>query len=130
MRLTGVIGGKRLRPIVVDTTTKAGGTAFHSELYDSIRNYVLNANDSSNNAKGLTPAGTPVQPRPAYVFNFPGGNVGGPVLFPHTNFNKNRDKLFFFAGYEYFYQSLVTSTITAVVPTAAMRGGDFSAAGP
>jgi len=26
--------------------------------------------------------------------------VGGPVLVPGTNFNRNRDKLFFFGGFE------------------------------
>jgi hypothetical protein len=115
-------------PVVINTTTKAGGTQFHGELYDSIRNYVLNANDSSNNARGVRPDGSLVAPRPQNVFNFPGGNVGGPVLIPGTKFNRSRDKLFFFSGFEYFYQSLVTSTITAVVPTAAMRAGDFSQA--
>ena len=113
-------------PVVINTTTKAGGTQFHGEFYDSIRNYNLNANDSSSNARGRRSDGSLVQPRPQNVFSFPGGNIGGPVLIPGTKFNRNRDKLFFFSGFEYFYQSLVTSTITAVVPTAAMRAGDFS----
>jgi hypothetical protein len=113
-------------PVVINTTTKAGGTQFHGELYDSIRNFNLNANDSANNAKGARQDGSPVAPRPQNVFNFPGGNIGGPVLIPGTRFNRNRDKLFFFSGFEYFYQSLNTATITAVVPTAAMRAGDFS----
>jgi hypothetical protein len=115
-------------PTVITTTTKAGGNTFHGELYDSIRNYNLNANDSQNNAKGSNALGQPVAPKPQFVFNFPGGNVGGPVLIPHTDFNRSRDKLFFFAGYEYFYQTLATSNITTVVPTQAMRDGDFSPA--
>ena len=115
-------------PTVINTVTKAGGTAFHGELYDSIRNYNLNSNDSANNAKGINGAGQPVAPRPPFVFNFPGGNIGGPVLIPGTHFNKNHDKLFFFSGFEYFHQQLATSTITTVVPTLAMRNGDFSPA--
>ena len=115
-------------PVVINTTTKAGGNQFHGELYDSIRNFNLNSNDSANNAKGVNSAGLPVAPRPQNVFNFPGGNIGGPVIIPHTGFNRNRDKLFFFSGFEYFYQSLVTASITAVVPTAAMRQGDYSPA--
>ena len=115
-------------PTVITTTTKAGGNSFHGELYDSIRNYNLNSNDSQNNAKGSNALGLPVSPKPQLVFNFPGGNIGGPVIIPHTNFNKNRDKLFFFSGFEYFYQQLATSNITVVVPTAAMREGDFSPA--
>ncbi len=41
-------------------------------------------------------------------FLFPGFNVSGPVLIPGTDFNKNRDKVFFFLGYEYFKQRLDT----------------------
>ncbi|MGA7238025.1 MAG: carboxypeptidase-like regulatory domain-containing protein, partial [Bryobacteraceae bacterium] len=90
-------------PVVINTTTKAGGSAFHGEAYLSARNYVLNANDSSSNAKGLNLAGAEAAPRPQNRYYFPGGNIGGPVLLPH--FNKKRDKLFFFSGFEYFYQA-------------------------
>ena len=34
------------------------------------------------------------------------------MLIPETRFNKNRDKLFFFTGYEYFYQVLDTGLLT------------------
>ena len=50
------------------------------------------------------------------------------MLIPGTRFNKNRDKLFFFTGYEYFYQDIDTGVLTASVPTDAMRNGDFSPA--
>ena len=40
------------------------------------------------------------------------------MLIPGTSFNKNRDKLFFFTGYEYFYQVLDTGLLRATVPTA------------
>ena len=68
------------------------------------------------------------QTKKANDYFFPGGNLGGPVLIPGTDFNKNRDKLFFFTGYEYYYQNLDTGQVTASVPTQAMRDGDFSAA--
>src|SRR5262249_4221678 len=38
----------------------------------------------------------------------------------------NRDKLFFFGGFEYFYQHLTSAPVNATVPTAAMLNGDFS----
>ena len=113
-------------PVVINTTTKAGGSTFHGEAYLSARNYVLNANDSSSNAKGLNLAGAEAAPRPQNRYYFPGGNIGGPVLLPH--FNKKRDKLFFFSGFEYFYQALNANPVLAVVPTAAMKAGDFSQA--
>jgi len=48
------------------------------------------------------------------------------VLIPGTDFNKNRDKLFFFAGFEWYRQGVDLGVKKTVVPTAAMRTGDFS----
>src|SRR5262249_16898373 len=50
----------------------------------------------------------------------------GPVLFPGSKFNRHRDKLFFFSAFEYYYQTLDTGFLTATVPTAGMRQGNFS----
>ena len=49
---------------------------------------------------------------------------------PLYEFNHNRDKLFFFAGYEYYNQVFEANqqAISAWVPTMAERQGDFSAA--
>ena len=41
-------------------------------------------------------------------------------------FKKNRDKLFFFTGFEYFYQVLDTGLLRATVPTPGMLTGNFS----
>jgi hypothetical protein len=105
-------------PVVVSTITKAGGSTFRGEAYVSFRNPVLNANDWLSNRAGLARA------QNRYVF--PGFNVGGPVVIPHTGFNRNRDKLFFFGGFEYFSQHLTSSPVNATVPTQAMLNGDFS----
>ena len=55
-----------------------------------------------------------------------GGNVGGPILLPFTDFNKSRKKLFFWAGYEYMDQHPAASPINYNVPTAEQLSGDFS----
>src|SRR6266566_4396689 len=57
---------------------------------------------------------------------YPGFNIGGPLIIPGTNFNHNRDKLFFFFGTEYYKQDVDNGVYHAVVPTPAMRQGDFS----
>ena len=72
----------------------------------------MNANDALFNATG--------QPQPQNKYYYPGGTIGGPVLIPGTRFNKNRNKLFFFTGYEYFYQVLDTGLLRATVPTPGM----------
>ena len=105
-------------PIVISSVTKAGGNQFHGDLMFSARNYGLNANDALFNATGA--------PKPANKYYYPEGQIGGPVLIPGTRFNKNRDKLFFFAGFEYYYQVLDTGLLRATVPTSSMLGGDFS----
>ncbi len=73
----------------------------------------------------MTPAPGP-QNKPENKFYFPGFNIGGPLLIPGTDFNKSRDKLFFFFGYEYYKQDLDTGTLRSWVPTQAMRNGDFA----
>jgi hypothetical protein len=105
-------------PMVITSVTRAGGTSFHGNGFFSARNYVLNSNDAYSNALGVK--------QPADKYYYPGGSIGGPVLIPGTRFNKNRDKLFFFTGYEYFYQVLDTGNLTATVPTAGELTGNFS----
>ncbi|GAC1700659.1 MAG: hypothetical protein NVS9B4_02430 [Candidatus Acidiferrum sp.] len=107
-------------PIVINSVAKAGGHDFHGEGYFSARDYAMNANRWVNNTTNT--------PKPQNKFLFPGGNIGGPVLFPKSNFNRNRDKLFFFSGFEYYFQTLDTGLLGATVPTAGMRNGDFSPA--
>ncbi len=68
----------------------------------------------------------PATPRPGNKYFYPGFTIGGPVLIPKTGFNKNRDKLFFFTGFEYFYQVLDTGLLRATVPTSSELGGNFS----
>ena len=105
-------------PIVITSVTKAGGSAFHGNAFFSARNHVLNANDWLNNFSGV--------PQPANEYYYPGGTIGGPVLIPGTKFNHNRNKLFFWTGFEYYYQVLDTGLLRATVPTSSMLAGDFS----
>ena len=104
--------------VQINATTKGGSRDFHGSVYDYLRNYTFQANDRSNSINGVV--------RPKSKYNYPGGNVGGPVIFPGTNFNKNRDKLFFFVGYEYYYQRVDEGSTLNVVPSLKMRAGDFS----
>jgi hypothetical protein len=107
-------------PAVISSVAKSGGKDFHGSAFFYARNYALNANDWLFNKNSLT--------QPENKYYYPGGTIGGPVLIPGTKFNRNRDKLFFFTGYEYFYQVLDTGLIRSTVPTANMIGGNFSPA--
>jgi hypothetical protein len=105
-------------PVVLNSIAKSGGRDYHGEAYLYARHYSMNSQDFENNKLGL--------PKPENKYYFPGAQIGGPVLIPGTNFNKNRDKLFFFTAFEYYKQTLDTGLVTSNVPSAAERIGDFS----
>jgi Carboxypeptidase regulatory-like domain len=105
-------------PILITSVTKAGGNQFHGQGFFTARNHVLNANDWLNNNSNVK--------QPGNVYYYPGGDIGGPIIIPHTRFNKNRDKLFFFTGFEYFYQKLDTGLLRSTMPTPGELAGDFS----
>lgn len=107
-------------PAVITSVAKSGGKDFHGSAFMYARNYAMNGNDALFNANG--------QSRPENKYYYPGGTIGGPVLIPGTRFNKNRNKLFFFTGFEYFYQVLDTGLLRATVPTAGELTGNFSPA--
>ena len=106
-------------PAVLNATTKAGGVAYHGNAYMYVRDTLLNANDWYNNYLQQT--------RPPGRYLYPGGQLGGPVWIPHTRFGPHNEKLFFFAGYEYYNQNFWAETLGSWVPTMSERNGDFSA---
>jgi hypothetical protein len=108
-------------PIVVQTETKSGGKNFHGEAYFTARNNALNDTDWRVKHLGLN--------KPNDSFYYPGGNIGGPVIIPGTGFNRNRDKLFFFFGFEKAIQNVqdpILDVREAIVPTADERKGIFT----
>ncbi len=106
-------------PVLISGVTRAGTERYHGSAYIYGRTNQLNSNDSLAKYDGI--------PRPNDRFIYPGGTISGPI--PHV---KN---LTFFSGAEYdaqknvyAYGSASSAIIQALVPTAAMRAGDFSQA--
>jgi len=95
---------------VVNILTKSGGNAFHGTLFEFLRNDKLDGNSNYNFTGGAQ------LPRQEFRQNQYGGSLGGPI---------KKDKTFFFADYEGLKIRQGTP-ITAVVPTAKQRIGDFS----
>lgn len=98
-------------PNVIQTITKSGSREFHGSAYYYMRHFALNSNDWLNNKNNVG--------KPRSRYHFPGFNIGGPLT-------KGRDKLFFFAAFEAQRQGVDLGLKRAIVPTAAMRQGDFS----
>jgi hypothetical protein len=96
--------GTRAGPTVL-VTTKSGTNDLHGSVYEFVRNTDLDARPDFATTT------------PKFNLNQFGGSVGGPI---------HKNKTFFFVDGEQKYQreGLV---FTGLIPTTAMRGGDFSA---
>ena len=131
-------------PTIFQALSKSGGAAYHGGAYlyarnstfDSIESYAksqLASDIASNISNGMSPAQAKSKAlsalHPDEHFYYTGGNVGGPVRLPFIGFNKDRKKLFFWAGYEYMGQQPAGSVLNFNVPTPAQLSGDFSNAG-
>jgi hypothetical protein len=97
---------------LLNGSTKAGANSYHGGLFEFLRNDKLDARNFF------------AREREVLKRNQFGGAFGGPVSLPKLY--SGRDKTFFFASYEGMRerQGLVFNSI---VPTAAMKSGDFSA---
>ena len=119
--LTNAYGAEFAKgPVTFQAIGKSGGAHFHGQAYFYARNGVLNSNGWYNDVNGVT--------APANSFYYPGGDFGGPVLIPGTNFNKNHDKLFFYGAYEYMDQHPAGFLDQYFVPTQQMLQGNFTPA--
>jgi hypothetical protein len=96
--------GTRAGPTVL-VTTKSGSNAFHGSLFEFLRNTSLDAKSFF--------ATSPEK----FNLNQFGGSLGGPI---------RKNKTFFFLDGEQKYQRHGI-TFTGLVPSEAMRTGDFSA---
>jgi hypothetical protein len=129
--LTSNFGAENAKgPVVIAAIGKSGGNKFHGEAYLYARDATFDAANAFNNSLGTNPyTGLKNAPKPDTYFYYPGFNVGGPVILPKTNFNKNHDKLFFFFAYEDYTQQVQDPShdiFTSFVPTAEMRAGNFT----
>ncbi|SEB51365.1 TonB-dependent receptor [Terriglobus roseus] len=106
----------------VNVVTRTGGASYHGDVYDVFANDALNAKNFFNTQK------------PPLKDNNFGYDIGGPIV-PGAKSGFGRGLFFFFSqawdkrsGPELTsFTSPPQSTFTGVVPTVAMRSGDFSA---
>jgi hypothetical protein len=96
----------RLPGSVMNVVTRSGTNSLHGSLFDFLRNDIVNARNF------FQASVTPLH------WNQFGGTLGGPI---------RRDKTFFFASYQGFRESTDNYVNSVVVPSAAQRGGNFSA---
>jgi hypothetical protein len=97
--------------------TKSGSQTFRGNVFWSHQNDALDANTWTRKQSRLE--------KSPHHYNAYGFTLGGPIFIP-GKFNENRQQLFFFWGQEWQRDRTVEEQ-TGIVPTAAMRNGDFSA---
>ena len=135
--LTGSYGAEyAYGPVIFEAFSKSGGKNFHGEAYTYARNSALNSWESytkESYRSSITSATSPAaaaalasSDNPYEYFYYIGGNVGGPVIFPH--FNRNHDKLFFWGGYEYMIQHPNNPLQDYNEPTQDQQNGIFDKA--
>jgi hypothetical protein len=100
--------------VQISATTKSGSSNFHGSLYDYIRNHKFQANDRSNSINNVS--------RPLSKYQYPGGNIGGPVYLPRFGegakpYTSLKDKLF---------SSLATNAITSKLMKALKVSGAYA----
>jgi hypothetical protein len=107
-------------------TMKSGTNQLHGSGYDYFVNEVLNSGLPFTDAGTLNPNKAGQHIRNPLRQNDYGFTLGGPIVIPKIY--NGRDKTFFFFSFEQFRQGVSVSNSIGVVPTAAQRTGDFSAA--
>ncbi|MFN7919650.1 MAG: carboxypeptidase regulatory-like domain-containing protein [Bryobacteraceae bacterium] len=101
--------------------TKSGGQQFHGNLVENFRNSALDSNTwTRNHSPNRTEYGGPAP----FRFNQFGYDINGPVYIP-KRFNTDKSKLFFLWAQEWIRRREVQNP-TALVPSLAMRQGDYS----
>jgi len=105
---------------LITVVTKAGTNQFHGDVFEFLRNDKLDSRNfyEYNGVDPISGQEIPGSARGAFKRNQFGGTIGGPI---------KRDKVFFFADYQGTRERRGTPTGIVSVPSAAERGGDFSA---
>jgi hypothetical protein len=101
------------------TTSRSGTSSLHGALFEYHTDQDLDA------LNFFTPPGTK---RTRNIFNYFGGNLGGPAYIPKI-YNGKKHQLFFFTDTEYTINPTEKVTL-GDVPTAAELGGNFSGLTP
>src|SRR5689334_16878385 len=99
----------------VNMITKSGTNRLHGTLWEFNRNDQLTQSYDAIAGKSVT--------SPRLNRNQFGANIGGPIWIPKVY--KGTDKTFFFFNWESGYAATGASSAFRIVPTEAMRNGDF-----
>jgi hypothetical protein len=117
----------------ITVVTKSGTRDFRGTAAYYKRNEAFNTNSWDRRRAcdtavrgGQDPSTVASCSKAPYRFDNTAWTLGGPVLIPGTDFNKNRDKLFFFFSQDLLPRNDPGTLQLSTMPTALERAGDFS----
>ena len=108
----------------ISVITRSGTKDFHGTAAFYKRDDKWNGNEFLREQQ-CAANGTQCDP-PLYTFDNTAWTLGGPVLIPGTEFNKGRNKLFFFWSQDILSRTDPGTLNQRRMPTALERSGDFS----
>ncbi len=108
----------RLPGGVVNAVTKSGTNTLHGSAFEYTRNNALNA------ANHFASVSNGIKTDDGLKRHQFGGTIGAPVFIPHLY--DGRNKSFFFVSLQETLVHQRPNASSAVVPSAALRNGDFS----
>lgn len=108
-------------PVAFEAIGKSGTSRFHGAIYLYGHFAALDSTDSYLRGHGG-------RKESGYGGLYPGGEIGGPLHIPGTNFNRKHDKLFFYIAPEGMEQMPAPIGYAYFVPTPQMLQGNFSPA--
>jgi Carboxypeptidase regulatory-like domain len=108
----------------ITVVTRSGSKDFHGTAAFYKRDDAWNGNEYQRRI--LCPTQPAQCDPPLYTFDNTAWTLGGPVLIPKTDFNKGRNKLFFFWSQDLLGRTDPGNLNQRRVPTPLERNGDFS----
>ena len=103
--------------------TRSGGSTFHGEGYEYVRNTMFDANDWLNEHSQVA-NGQPNKPGENH-HNVYGFTIGGPIYIPKV-YNESKNKTFFFWSEDWHKITSAASSQTITTPTTGEVQGTFA----
>lgn len=116
----------------ITVVTKSGSRDFRGSAAYYLRDDALNSNtwerkrSCDANPVQANGSANPNCNKPFYRYDNTAWTIGGPVLLPGSDFNRDRDKLFFFFSQDLLPRNDPGQLLQSTMPTELERVGNFS----
>ena len=117
----GRAGGANIIVVTKSGSSRFSGSAAYFKRHEDLTTNPWDRRRTCDATGGTSPQCE----KPRYRYDNSAFTLGGPVLFPGSDFNQTRDKLFFFYSLDLLPRS-DPFVVNSTMPSALERNGDFS----